>query len=308
VTSIDENGKPTQKPAYQLVVANALWGQEKYPFDLPYIQRVQQSFAGGLNSVDYAQTEKARTTINNWVAQQTRDKIKDLIGKGILKPDTRLVLTNAIYFKSNWGSQFSKSATQDGPFTTGDGQPVTVPLMHQKQDFNYAETADLQLLELPYIQHELSMIVVLPRKADGLPALEKSLSADNLRSWTQQARSASVSVTLPKFTFSAEFDLADKLAAMGMTDAFNPDKADFTGMTTAEPLYISAVIHKAFVAVDEDGTEAAAATAVTMRAGAVRMQAPPKVFKADHPFLFFIRHNATGEILFAGRLSNPKGQ
>jgi serpin B len=181
--------------------------------------------------------------------------------------------------------------------------------MHQRHDFGYMENADLQLLELPYTHRELSMVVLLPKRTDGLTDLEKNLTADNLRAWQKDARFESVDVTLPKFTFRAGMELADTLHAMGMTDAFDPEKADFSGMTTAERFFISKVIHQAFVAVDEEGTEAAAATAVVMRAGsAMRMPAPPKIFKADHPFLFMIRHNSTGEILFLGRLAEPKSE
>lgn len=307
ISSFDDTGKPLKKPAYELTVANVLWAQQGYPFLPDFIDEVKKDYAGGLNAVDYGQPEVARKTINEWVASQTKDKIKDLIGRGVLTPVTRLVLTNAIYFKSNWESKFQKAATKDGPFTSSEGQSSDVPLMHQRHDFGYMENADLQLLELPYKQRELSMVVLLPRQVDGLPALEKNLSAENLRNWSKVTHFELVDVTLPKFTFSAELQLADTLRAMGMTDAFDPGKADFSGMSTAERFFISAVIHKAFVAVDEEGTEAAAATAITMKAGAaMRQPKEPKIFKADHPFLFLIRHNATGEILFVGRLTNPK--
>jgi serpin B len=309
VATWDDKGQPIKKPAYQLVVANALWGQQGYPFQPAFTDLVQKSYGAGLNSVDYRQAERARTTINDWVAKQTKDKIKDLIGPGVLTPATRLVLTNAIYFKSNWADRFQKEATEDGPFKLSADKSVDVPMMHQTHAFGYLEKDDLQLLELPYTQGELSMVILLPKKIEGVAGLEKSLTAENLRAWFKDAKSESVEVTLPKFTFSGELGLASTLQAMGMKDAFDPGKADFSGMTSAERFVISAVIHKAFVAVDEEGTEAAAATAVVMKSLAMRSwPQEPKIFKADHPFVFLIRHNATGEILFAGRLANPKGE
>jgi len=308
-TDWDASGKPFKKPAFQLVVANALWGQQGYPFQPSFTELVQKNYGAGLNAVDYRQTEQARTTINDWVATQTKDKIKDLIAKGVLTPDTRLVLTNAIYFKSNWADKFQKFATKDGPFKLAADKSVDVPLMHQQHDFGYMENADLQLLEMPYTLRQLSMVVLLPKTVDGLAGLEKNLTAENLRQWFKGAKSESVEVTLPKFTFSAQLQLGDTLQAMGMTDAFDASKADFSGMTSAEKLCISAVIHKAFVAVDEEGTEAAAATAVVMKGGnGHALPKEPKVFKADHPFVFLIRHIHTGEILFIGRLANPKGE
>ena len=178
--------------------------------------------------------------------------------------------------------------------------------MHQTHDFGYLETDDLQVLEMPYTQNELSMFILLPKKPDGLPTLEKNLTPANLGLWTKVQPGQSVQVTLPKFTFSADLALAETLKAMGMPDAFDPNKADFSAMTTAEKLFISAVIHKAFVAVDEEGTEAAAATAIAVEALSIRVPQEPKVFTVDHPFIFLIRHNSTKEILFIGRLANPQ--
>jgi len=184
--------------------------------------------------------------------------------------------------------------------------------MHQERFFAYGEDEDLQLLWIPYQERALSMVVLLPKKADGegggLAALEKKLTADNLNRWFKNIGVAKVDVTLPKFTFSSRFYLGKNLAAMGMPDAFNGSKADFSGMTTAEHLYIGEAIHQAFVVVDEEGTEAAAATAVMLVGAARPKPEEPRVFKADHPFIFLIRHNATGEILFLGRVVNPKSE
>jgi len=309
--SPDESGKSkaVMQSPYQLFVANALWGQQGYPFKPDFIDLVQKNFGGGLNNVDFAgHTEETRKTINDWAAKQTKDRIKDLIAPGLLTPLTRLVLTNAIYFKSNWEHSFTKALTKDGPFHLSADKSVNVPLMHQTNTFAYGENEELQFLSMPYTQDVLSMVVLLPRQADGLAALEKKLTAENLDRWLKNITAASVEITFPKYTFSSEFQLKDILSAMGMPDAFDDGKADFSGMTTAERLFISAVVHKAFVAVDEEGTEAAAATAVIMAGRAALLPQEPKVFKADHPFIFLIRHNATGEILFLGRIVNPTGQ
>jgi len=295
---------------YQLFIANALWGQEGYPFKPDFIDLVQKNFGAGLNNVDFVgQTEKARTTINDWVAKQTKDRIKDLIAPGILDPrSTRLVLTNAIYFKSDWQNRFTKALTKDGPFRLSAEKSVDVPLMQQTSFFVYSESEDMQLLQMPYAQGALSMIVLLPKKADGLAPLEKNLTAENMNRWLKDAAMTNVQVTFPRFTFSSSFELNKVLPAMGMPDAFDGAKADFSGMTTAERLVISNVVHKAFVAVDEEGTEAAAATAVMIARSSAPLPVEPKVFKADHPFIFLIRHNATGEILFMGRMMNPKSE
>ncbi len=295
-----------KKPVYQLSIANELWGAKDYSFRSEFIALVKKDYGAGLNNVDFGKPAAARKTINDWVEKQTRDKIKNLIPAGMLDKLTRLVLTNAVYFKSGWAYTFSKHATKDGAFHVSADESVTVPLMHQQKSFQYAGSDDLQVIELPYMYNDLSMIVLLPRKIDGLAALEQSLTPKKLDKYLAALKRETVKLTLPKFKFTSQFALAGPLKAMGMVDAFS-DKADFSGMTTAEKLCIGAVIHKTFVAVDEKGTEAAAATAVMM----MKMSMPPrprrpKIFKADRPFLFFIRHNATGEILFMGRVVNPQ--
>jgi serpin B len=303
--AIDETGKPTTRPAYELVVANALWGQKGCAFKPDFTQLLQKSYGAGVNEVNFSQTEPARKTINDWVAKETKDKIKDLLPKDTLNNSTRLVLTNAIYFKSNWAQKFAKSVTKDAPFKLTADKSVDVPMMHQQREFGYAENDDVQVLTLPYIDNDLSMVIVLPRKVDGLADVEKSRTFG-----VGKETQLEVDVTLPKFKFSSDLSLADTLKAMGITDAFDATKADFSGMADKEKLFLSAVIHKAFVAVDEDGTEATAATAVAVAAADGHGHAPqePKIFKADHPFMFMIRHNATGDILFMGRVADPKGE
>jgi serpin B len=238
------------------------------------------------------------------VDHKTKGKITDLIQPGVLGPATRLVLVNAIYFKGSWGREFDKHSTTKAPFTITEIQKVEVPLMNLTADFKYAEIDDLQLLELPYASDELSMVVLLPRKPDGLKGVEDLLNTQSLDHWLAPAREQKVAVFLPKFKLSAQFSLAEPLAVMGMTDAFSP-KANFSGMDGERDLYISAVVHKAFVDVNEEGTEAAAATGVVMRSMAVMMPRPTPIFRADHPFIFLIRDNHSGSILFLGRLADP---
>jgi len=297
-----------RKPAYELVVSNALWPATGYPFKPAYVELVKKDFGASLQELDYAgQAEAARKTINDAIARQTKDKIKDLVPPSAVTDLTRLILTNAIYFKSNWMDKFVKEATAEAPFKLSAEKTANCPMMHRQGHYSYGEAEDLQVLEMPYMYRDLSMILLLPKKVDGLAELEKKLSAKQLAQWLGQGKAAMVKVSLPRFKFSGEFSLGDTLKAMGMTDAFSAQAADFSGMTTAEKLAISAVIHKSFVAVDEEGTEAAAATAVMMVGSAAPRPEEVKVFNADHPFVFLIRHNATGAILFAGRLSAPEG-
>ena len=235
---------------------------------------------------------------------QTQQKIKDLIAKGVLDQLTRLVLTNAIYFKGTWKSQFDEKQTRELPFAVSPDKKLNVPMMHQQSQFRYAAFPDCQVIDLPYSGEDLSMLIVLPKKVDGLSELEKSLTVDNLKTWTSRLRQTKVSVFIPKFKMTCQFQLKSVLADMGMPQAFDSRRADFSGMTPKPDLFISAVIHKAFVDVNEEGSEAAAATAVVMKLRS--RPKPPPVFRADHPFVFFIRDNRTGSVLFLGRVMNPK--
>jgi serine protease inhibitor len=294
-----------RKGSYTLTVANALWGQKGYGFLGQFLKSVRMNYDGWLNEVDFvAATEKARKTINAWVEKQTNDKIKDLIPPGVLDPMTRLVLTNAIYFKGNWARQFKADQTKDAPFTLADGSKIQTPMMNQQAEFGYMETDSFQGLELPYANDELSMIILLPKTVDGLGELEKTLTVENLSQWLSRLFPREVIVSAPKFKATSQFSLASVLGAMGMKDAFTP-AADFSGMDGKRDLFISAVIHKAYVDINEEGTEAAAATGVTMRLTSIGPSRIP-VFRADHPFVFLIRDNHSGSILFIGRLTNPK--
>lgn len=284
-----------------LHVANSLWPQAGYAFLAAFIDLCRRCYGVTITSVDYAaDTEGARQQINAWVEEKTRDKIKELLKPPHVTPWTTLILVNAIYFKGNWAKQFDKKETDDGAFYLATGDPVSVPMMSQKARFGYQETEDLQVLELPYAGGDLSMLVLLPQARDGLPALETALTAENLALWTQYLERVTVQVALPRFKLSGEFDLGETLQAMGMVDAFGA--ADFSGMTGQRDLFISEVVHKAFVEVNEEGTEAAAATAVLMKRS---IPPPTPVFRADHPFLFLIRENNTGSVLFLGRVADP---
>lgn len=288
----------------KLSIANSLWPQQGYEFLPEYLGLVKKYYGVSITPVDYAHaTETARKTINKWVENKTQDKIKDLIGPRILDNMTRLVLTNAIYFKGNWAFQFKPDATKNAQFFVSADKSVQVPMMNQKKEFLYAELDSLQVLQLPYIGDELSMMVLLPKQGDGLKALESGLSAENLKLWRSSLKSKEVIVFLPKFKMTSKFELSKTLGSMGMIDAFTED-ADFSGMDGTKWLMISNVIHKAFVDVNEKGTEAAAATAVIVKLKAFEVS-KPTTFRADHPFIFLIQDNKTGSILFIGRVTDP---
>jgi serpin B len=300
-----EKGPDGKPRGYQLSVANALWGQKGEPFLPEFLKLLKDNYGAGLSDVDFIKdTEGARKTINTWVEKETRDKIKDLIQPGVLGRDTRLVLTNAIYFKGNWAEQFKKEATKDEPFHLAADKEVKAPLMNRTGEYGYFEDEALQGLRLPYVGDELSMVILLPKKVGGLADLEKSLTLENLNAWMKKPRTRKVVVSIPKFKTTAEFELSKTLSAMGMPTAFTGN-ADFSGMSSEKGLLISKVIHKAFVDVNEEGTEAAAATAVVIARMSAVSEPPPPVFKADHPFLFLIRHEKTGAILFMGRVADP---
>lgn len=305
LAALNGEGKTADKRGFELSVANALWGMKGYPWRKEFLTVSQANFGAGLVEVDFSNEPAARKTINDWVEDHTNKKIKDLIPSGILDIYTRMVLTNAVYFKGKWEVEFDKKQTKDGPFTLADGKKVDVPLMHRTGKMRYAEADDWRAVDLGYKGGETAMTVILPKKADGLPDLEKKLSADTLSAVTKGLRSHEVMLALPRFKAETEYTLNDPLLALGMKDAFTK-KADFTGMhTSPEKLYISHVLHKAFVEVNEEGTEAAAATAVVVKALSAREDDRPKVFTADRPFLFVIRHTPTDTVLFLGRFEKP---
>jgi serpin B len=292
-------------------VANRLFGASGYPFAPAYLDRVRAAFGAPLDPVDFAGgAEEGRRHINGWVAQQTQDRIKDLIPTGGVDPTTKLVLANAIYFLGDWALPFKKEATSPAPFFATPADVRDVPTMHQTATFRYASTDGVALLEMPYAGGDLAMTIVLPAAADGLAAVEARLSPAVLDAWIGALAPTNVVVSLPKIEIdpSSALSLGGVLSALGMPLAFSESEADFSGMVSspAPGLYLSKVFHKAFVKVDEKGTEAAAATAAVMMPRSVQRQVqPPPEFKADHPFLFFLRDTKSGAILFMGRVSDP---
>lgn len=296
-------GKDSQ--GFRLKIANALWGQQGYQFLPAFLDLLAQNYGAGLRLLDFARApEDSRLAINKWVSDQTENKIKDLIAQGAIVPATRLVLTNAIYFNAAWADQFKPEQTKDGPFNLLDGSQVSVPMMHQTASFGYAEGDGYQAVELPYDKNELSMVILLPQ-AGKFQTFESMLGASHAAALVQDLKRKPVDLTMPKFKFDSSFTLADALQAMGMRDAFTYGPANFSGMDGTRNLFISQVIHKAFVAVDEQGTEAAAATAVIVAAGAA-IPEPPVTVTIDRPFVFLIRDIQSGAILFVGRVVNPK--
>ncbi len=288
--------------AYQLRVANALWAQEGAHFRPEFVSMMHTYYAGDFRSVDFAATEEALATINSWVAEKTAGKIPKLLHQGDISALTRLVLTNAVYFKGDWIEPFRESATEPAPFTTGNGQKKKVPMMHRTGYLGYAQVGDLQVLELPYRGDQLSMLVLLPRVDATNPWA--NFSGEKLQQVRARMHGTRVEVFLPKFKVDERRSLEDTLPRMGMRDAFDARSADFSGITDKEEWYISKVIHQAVVEVNEKGTEAAAATAVVATAAAMQ-PSEPAVFRADHPFVYMIIHKPSDSILFMGRLSDP---
>jgi len=269
-----------------------------------YISIAEKHYGAGLKEVDFIyHTEEARSTINRWVEGKTEGKIVDLMGPGVLDPLTRLVLTNAIYFKGQWEQQFRPEQTAEAPFRLSTGKQVIVPFMHQVATFRYGETGGTQVLELPYRGNELAMAVLLPKPDSSLAELEAALRTDGVESILEALSPTLVDVSIPRFKFEAELSLNGYLKQLGMVDAFDDNIADFSGMSDMF-LYITHVLHKAFIEVNEEGTEAAAATAVVVGTKSIRLD-PPKVFMADRPFVFLIRDVRTGSILFIGRMADP---
>lgn len=293
---------------FELSIANALWGQSGYEFRKEFMDITAEYYDAGFKEVDFVKdTEQARETINRWVEAKTRDKIKELIKPAILTDLTRLVLTNAIYFKGKWMSQFKKEMTRPEPFELMSGEKIEVPMMNQTRELNYSEDETAQILEMPYEGNQLSMVIFLPKEKKGVKDLESLLGAETFKDWVSALHKQDVIVSLPKFKMTFEFFLNEALKALGMTDAFDTELADFSGMTP-DPvgLYISEVIHKAFVDVNEEGTEAAAATAVVMVRMTAALPDPKPVFRADHPFIFIIRVQNSDSILFIGRVMDPR--
>ncbi|HEY8278389.1 MAG TPA: serpin family protein [Bdellovibrionota bacterium] len=296
----------------ELVTANRLWAKSGQSYDEDFLQLTESNYGAGLTPLDYAENpEDARQEINEWVEKQTKSKIKDLMPKGSITAATDLVLTNAIYFKGSWSKPFSKEATRDEEFHPEKGKPTLRPFMHLTEKFPYGENKDFQFLRMNYKSqgNGLSMLILLPKKGKSLASLEKKLTAAYFQNLTPGMGNHEVKVSLPKFRLEYERRLEEVLPKMGMKLAFDAAKADFSGIRElkgTEHLSINVVAHKAFVDVDETGTEAAAATGVGMVLTSAPIQLePPKVFQADRPFLFVILHAHSNAALFMGRVAQP---
>ena len=290
---------------FELNIANAMWGQQGYEFLPDFLDMLAENYGAGLRPLDFAGApNESRVKINDWVSEETEGKIRDILPPGTVNRLTRLVLTNAIYFNASWTWPFDKGLTQERPFHLAEGGGIRTPMMSETSDdfYGYAKGEGYQAVDLPYSRGEMSMAILLPDEGK-FGEFEDSLNAEALDQILDDIEIDHITLTMPLFEFESEFSLGETLAGMGMPDAFGPG-ADFSGMTGTRELHISAVIHKAFVSVDERGTEAAAATGVVMQtSGPVKEPVPVTV---DRPFIFLIRDTATGTVLFLGRVMNPK--
>ena len=310
---INENNKE-----YQLSTGNALWVQQDYLLLNDYSEAVERYYGGKASNVDFIkETEKSRQTINSFIEEQTNNKVKELIPAGQVDPLTRLVITNAIYFKGTWEWEFDKSDTRDKNFYITPENVVKTPMMYMDSDkatFNYADLEKLQILELPYKGDKISMLILLPKQGEAYD-YEKGekitynynledieLSSEKLNEYKSEMQETKLSaIYLPKFKFDTKYFMVSTLSEMGMPTAFSM-QADLSGIDGSQNLYIQNVIHQAFVQVDEKGTEAAAATSIMI---GIKSAMPSNVFRADHPFIFIIQEKETGNILFMGRMTDP---
>jgi serpin B len=294
----DEEGR-----GFTLNIVNSIWGQEGYPFLPEFLDILAENYAAGLNLMDFAtQPEISRQIINDWVMEQTNDRIEDLIPPGVIDALTRLVLVNAIYFNAGWASPFMEDFTQEGDFRLPDGSTVQAPMMNQINMHGYSSGPGFQAVELPYYGYKTSMVILHPDLGD-FDSFESSLDADRLNEILSGLNVTNINLSMPKFEFEMSLPVANALQELGMVDAFQEFQADFSGMDGTQDLYIQDVLHKAFVAVDEEGTEAAAATAVVV--GVTSAPLDPVEVKIDSPFIFLIRDRESGSILFVGRVLNP---
>jgi serpin B len=302
LNSRNEVPEDSDLQGFELNIVNATWGQRGFEFMQAFLDVLAENYDAGIRLLDYeSDPEACRQTINDWVYEQTNGRIEDLIPEGAIDQMTRLVLTNAIYFNAAWLHQFNEEYTYDDTFYLPDGSTVTVPMMHQTDRFSYVDGDDYTAIELLYDIYDMSMVIIIPDEGT-FSDFENSLTSQLVDDIIGNMSSGEVNLTMPKFEFDSDFNLNDALKAMGMTAAFS-DSADFSGITDKVDLAISDVIHKAFVSVDEEGTEAAAATAVII----TQTSMPTEIgdVNIDHSFIFLIRDIQTGTTLFIGRVINP---
>ena len=304
LASRGEGSSGTEGKGFRLNIANAIWGQQGFDFLQDFLDKLAENYGAGMKIANFTEApEDSRVAINDWVAHQTEDKIKDLIPSGAIDNLTRLVLTNAIYFNAAWLYTFDEKATAEGDFHLLNGNSVKVPMMRQTESFGYASGTGYQFVELLYDGSEISMLILLPDKGNFNP-FENSLNAELVSQISEDLNREQVELTMPSFEFEAQFKLGATLKKMGISDAFNQQLADFSGMDGRKDLSISDAFHKAFVLVNEKGTEAAAATAVVV--GVKSVPPPPIVVAVDRPFIFLIRDIATNTTLFVGRVMDPR--
>jgi serpin B len=291
------------KEPMQLNIANAVWAEKTFSFLPEFLDTIAINYGAGVNLANFKnEPNQERTTINNWVSDQTEDKINDLLPDGSITTDTRMVLVNAIYFKADWLDQFDANHTGDYPFNLLDGTQVNIPMMGQGMYIPYTQGEGYTAVELPYAGDTAAMDIIVP-DAGKFEDIESALTDDMFNTIIGNMSQTSLMLSLPKFKFESSFGLSNTLDQLGMVDAFNANTADFSGMTGNKDLFIGNVIHKAFVAVDEEGTEAAAATAVIMEAAGAPMWDVSLL--VDRPFIFIIRDKVNGQVLFIGRVLNP---
>jgi serpin B len=304
LASRGEGARGTDGEGFRLNIINAMWGQKDYEFLTDFLDVLAVNYGAGLRILDFTtETEASRLAINRWVSDQTGGRIQDLIPPGVINELTRFVLTDAIYFNAAWEDPFNKRMTADGPFHLLDGGQISVPMMKQSEYLGYTRGEGYQAVELLYDGRDLSMVILLP-ETGNFEAFEEGLQANKVSDIINDLQLTGVALTMPRFEFDSAFSLNDILAEMGMPDAFSLGEADFSGITDSSPLFIWGVVHKAFVTVDEAGTEAAAATAVSGAPSAGPPESPLPV-TIDRPFIFLIRDIKTGAILFVGRVLNP---
>lgn len=292
----------------ELAIANRLWNDKRFSPRPDFVEAAKDAFGAGIEPVDFLHApDVARRTINAWVAEKTADKIKDLLAEGMVDKRTRLVVTNAVYFKGRWSTPFAPDATKNEAFTSAPGKKADVPTMHDTAVHAFAQTSDAKILQMHYAGTDLAMLLVLPNDAAGLGKLEDGITAVTFDAWTKALAPQRVNVSMPRFKFASGGPLDTALQDLGMKLAFTA-KADFSGIAdpvNGEKLQVSHVVQKTWIAVDENGTEAAAASGVGMSVTSAIM-GPIADFKADHPFLFFVYDSKRGRILFAGRVTDPK--
>lgn len=292
--------------SYRISLANSLWAQEQFYFKPEFLENMKKNYHSGFQFVNFInRPDEAREKINQWVSEKTEDKIKDILSEKDINAATRLILVNAIYFNATWATVFDEKQTRPGDFFLIDGQKITVDMMQEHTGkYRYFENDKLQFLSMDYAGKLYSMNILLPKSPDKLPALEKAFNPGYFSELENMSKWQGVDVYLPRFTFSSSFSLKAILSAAGMSDAFD-DNADFSGMTGKKNLMIDNILHKAFIEVNEKGTEAAASTAVVMMERAALPEEKSE-FKADHPFFFYIKNNESGAIMFMGKVMNPK--